>query len=238
MSKIRRGMPPKEDPGGALVGSTSGRSCPGAPASFRLQSRPSLTMADVYVAVLAAGADSILAMQVVELMAQEALGEAGSRARERRMTAHSKGTDPAVFNDPEATLRALAAQRLLAVVRSRRAIAALAAQGMPQTQIARLAGVSQAHISRTLSLLADSPNLLAETPQEIGWRHAAGEITTGVMMARLKAWPYTYGLEHPDDYEPGSWDGITDLVVDGFLTDQQFRTLFAAAGPKATDVRS
>lgn len=129
------------------------------------------------------------------------------------------------ISDPEDVLVALSAQRNLATVQSRRAMHALLARGVPQMQVAKVAGVSQAHVSRTAALLADHPELLEETPEEIVWRHAVGEIHEGEMLRALVDWPFTRGRVRDDAYEAGTFDQLTTLVAQGFLTEEQFRTI-------------
>lgn len=134
-----------------------------------------------------------------------------------------------VLDDPEEMLVALSAQRNLSTVRARRAIHALYAGGMSQTRIAQLANVSQAHVSRTVALLGDHPQLLDETPEEVAWRHAAGEIAAEEMVQTLVDWPYTKGRTHDDAYEAGTLDQLTTLLAEGFLTKEQFTIISAHA---------
>lgn len=131
---------------------------------------------------------------------------------------------------PEQTLIALAARRRYAPVLERRAVDALSAAGLTQAQIADLAGVSQAHVSRTLTLLADHPELLEPDPQEVGWRYALGDLSEAEMLATLSTWPYTFGREREDAWERGSWDSVMLLVADRFLTTEQYEKISRAVG--------
>lgn len=141
------------------------------------------------------------------------------------------------IHDPQEMLRAIIAQRHLSKLRSYRAMHELSDKGVSQTAIAKMAGVSQAHVSRTLDLLAEQPHLLDPTPQEFGWLHAVGEISTHDMMDTLMGWPYTHGRSQEDAYEQGSFDQLTTLLANGFLTEEQFRTLYEHAAVGAAGVQ-
>lgn len=132
---------------------------------------------------------------------------------------------PAAACTPRESLREVAALRRLDKVKERRAIAQLAQEGWSQVDIARFAGVSQPHISRTLSLLYEHPEVLEPTAQEIVWRRCAGVITSEKMMSELSSWNWTFGQMHDDAWEPGDWDDMAIARAEGFLSDDEHRQL-------------
>lgn len=124
-----------------------------------------------------------------EAQARHKAEQTVSRLREdNRLLAEGRSVAVA---DPRWMLRSLSAQRRYAPLLERRAISELHRSGLTQAQIAELGGVSQAHVSRTLKLVADHPEVLDTTPLEVGWRYATGQIGEDAMLEELKAWPYT-----------------------------------------------
>lgn len=97
--------------------------------------------------------------------------------------------------------------------------------------------MSQAHVSRTLKLVADHPEVLDTTPLEVGWRYATGQIGEDAMLEELKAWPYTFGRFHDNAWERGTWDDVMLLVADRILTDEQYEELRAAVVPGVQHAR-
>ncbi|NHA69973.1 helix-turn-helix domain-containing protein [Phycicoccus flavus] len=123
----------------------------------------------------------------------------------------------------------LAARRRLDTVDERRLIWQLHQDGESQQAIAAAAGVSQAHVSRTLALVRDHLELLEETPLELTRRAAVGQLPRKEMLQRLRSWHWTFGQTHGDAWEPGSWDGMTQAVAEGTLTPDEYERVHAAA---------
>ena len=141
-------------------------------------------------------------------------------------------------DDLESDLRQAAAQRRLAIQRERILIVNAALTGHSQTLIARLIGVSQPHVSRTLASVkaAHDGNLrpLTLSPLDIIDRRDAGEIDSAFMMEELQKISYTDGHAPmvggmpTDAYVRGSWDDIELAFQQDKLTFDEYSALFEA----------
>lgn len=138
----------------------------------------------------------------------------------------------------DAALRKVGAQRRLAAHREQRAIVAAALAGRSQTVIARLLGVSQPHVSRTIAAVRRQHNgtlrIAPESVLDIIDERDAGEIDTATMMRALSALDYTDGCVPEidgvatDAYERGSWDDIEYAYQQDKLTFEEYSQLFRA----------
>jgi len=135
-------------------------------------------------------------------------------------------------------LRKVGAQRRLAIVRERRLIAAAALDGRSQTMIAKLLGVSQPHVSRTIAGIKrrndGALRVAPKTALDIVDERDAGEIDTPTMMKALSSIDYTEGYVPEidgvatDAYERGSWDDIEYAYQQDKLTFEEYSELFRA----------
>ncbi|MDL9935368.1 winged helix-turn-helix domain-containing protein [Gordonia sp. ABSL1-1] len=110
--------------------------------------------------------------------------------------------------------------------------------GLPRTLIARLIGVSEPDVSRTLASdkAAHDGNLhpLSLTPLDVIDQRDAGEIDSTLMMERLRKISYTNGhvpmvAGMPTDaYVRGSWDDIEFAFQQDKLTFDEYSALFEA----------
>jgi hypothetical protein len=137
---------------------------------------------------------------------------------------------PLPRGDTTDKLRRNTAARKLSSIRETRLIAQMAEEGHTQVEIARLADVSQAHVSRTLAAVKAWPEMTAVTPNEIVWSRNAGEITNAIMMQRLLKYPFTFGQMHDDEWERGSWDDLELLHTAGDLSRDEYRKLTEQIG--------
>lgn len=138
----------------------------------------------------------------------------------------------------DATLRVAGARRRLAVRREQIAIVDAALAGRPQTLIARLAGVSQPHVSRTLARVkrecGGQLRPLHLSALDVIDHHDAGEIDRVEMMRLLHAVRFTDGVVADvngvatDAYRRGSWDDIEHAFQQEKLTYGEYSGLFAA----------
>ena len=135
-------------------------------------------------------------------------------------------------------LRRAAARRRLAIRRERILIVEAALAGRSQTLIARLAGVSQPHVSRILaSVKRDNDGELRQlrlsAPDVIDQRDA-GEIDNARMLEQLRDIVHTDGhVAHiggvaVDAYIRGTWDDIEHAFYEDKLTFDEYSALFAA----------
>ncbi|WP_338341759.1 helix-turn-helix domain-containing protein [Mycobacterium intracellulare] len=132
----------------------------------------------------------------------------------------------------------MGAQRRLATYRERRVIVAATLAGKPQTAIAKLLGVSQPHVSRTIAAVKRQNNgslrVAPESALDIIDRRDAGEIGTTDMITALGALDYTEGRVPEiggiatDAYERGSWDDIEYAYQQDKLTFEEYSELFRA----------
>lgn len=138
----------------------------------------------------------------------------------------------------DAALRRAGAQRRLAASREVRLIVEAAIAGRSQTEIARLVGLSQPQVSRTIAAVKRQHHgaLLVESECALTIIDArdAGEIDTRTMMRKLTRVDYTDGyLPHvdavaSDAYVRGSWDDIEYAFQQDRLTFEEYSELFRA----------
>lgn len=138
----------------------------------------------------------------------------------------------------DAALRVAGARRRLAVRREQIVIVDAALAGRPQTLIARLAGVSQPHVSRTLARVRSECGgelrRLHPSALDVIDQHDAGEIDRVEMMRLLHALRFTDGLVADvngvatDAYIRGSWDDIEHAFQQEKLTYGEYSELFSA----------
>lgn len=146
----------------------------------------------------------------------------------------------AVWREPvtDAELRKVGAQRRLAAYREQSVIVAAALAGRPQTVIAKLLGVSQPHVSRTLAAVKrENGGALRIAPVsvlDIIDERDAGEIDTDAMLKMLSELDYTEGYVAGinrvpiDAYVRGSWDDIEFAYQQDKLTFEEYEQLFSA----------
>ena len=135
-------------------------------------------------------------------------------------------------------LRRVGAQRRLAANRERRLIVKAVQAGHSQTLIAKLIGVSQPQVSRTIAAVKQSNDgVLAVEPEsalDIIDMRDAGEIDTAQMLKTLSALDYTEGYVPKwdgvatDAYVRGSWDDIEYAYQQDKLTFEEYSELFHA----------
>ena len=171
-----------------------------------------------------------LAAEIVRLTGQlERKDQRVQKLKGRLTSIASEATQAAnKTNDTERELIALSAQRRIAPVRERRAIARLSEAGATQVAIAERAGVSQAHVSRVLALVKEHPESIDVAAREVGWLYAIGEIGVDAMLAQLSDWPFTFGQAHGDSWERGTGDDVMLLLTDGFITEKHFEIIAEA----------
>ncbi len=138
----------------------------------------------------------------------------------------------------DAELRKVGAQRRVAAYREQKTIVEATLAGRPQTTIARLIGVSQPHVSRTIAAIKrQNDGELQVSPESALFiidRRDAGEIDTPTMMQALLALNYTDGQVPEvnglptDAYERGSWDDIEYAFQQNKLTFDEYSQLFQA----------
>lgn len=143
----------------------------------------------------------------------------------------------------DADLRKVGAQRRLAAHRELRVIVQATLAGRPQTAIAELLGVSQPHISRTITAVKRANDgVLRVAPVsvfDIVDERDAGEIDTATMMDRLRAIDHTEGHVPEvngvptDAYVRGSWDDIELAYQQDKLTYEEYEQLFRAHRARA-----
>lgn len=144
----------------------------------------------------------------------------------------------------DADLRKVGAQRRLAIGRERRVIVAAVLAGRPQTAIAKLLGVSQPHVSRTIAAVKRrNDGALRVVPMsvlDVIDERDAGEIDTRTMLKVLNAIDYTDGYVPEidgvatDAYERGGWDDIEYAYQQDKLTLEEYAELFRAHRMKQT----
>lgn len=138
----------------------------------------------------------------------------------------------------DSALRKAGAQRRLAAEREVRLIIEAAIAGRSQTAIAKLVGVSQPHISRTIAAVKrqNDGHLRVEPKSalDIIDERDAGKIDTRMMMRKLGNADYTDGHVPDvdgvatDAYVRGSWDDIEYAFQQDRLTFEQYSELFRA----------
>jgi transcriptional regulator with XRE-family HTH domain len=117
-----------------------------------------------------------------------------------------------------------------------RACAAAKAEKMTQVQIAKLLGISQPEVHRTLRRINDFPAELERSPKEVILLQLAGRLSHAAMMDELKAWPYTFRTEaepgNPEtEYTWGTWDQVEDQFYAGRLGSADYFALVAHVHP-------
>lgn len=138
----------------------------------------------------------------------------------------------------DAELRKVGAQRRLAAYREQSVIVAAALAGRPQTVIAKLLGVSQPHVSRTIAAVRrENGGALRIAPLSVLGiidERDAGEIDTDMMLKMLSELDYTEGYVADingvctDAYVRGSWDDIEFAYQQDKLTSEEYQQVFQA----------
>ncbi|MFV8054722.1 winged helix-turn-helix domain-containing protein [Mycobacterium sp. 48b] len=133
-------------------------------------------------------------------------------------------------------LRKAGAQRRLAASREQRLIVLAVLAGRSQTVIAKLIGVSQPQISRTIAAVKRQNNgtlkVAPKSALDIIDERDAGEIDTPAMMQALRALNYTHGHVakvggvSTDAYARGSWDDIDYAFHEDKLSFAEYSELF------------
>lgn len=121
----------------------------------------------------------------------------------------------------------------LADRRKLRAVAAAAEKGRTQREIAAKLNVTQAAVYKMLVKARHTRDLFVETPREIALRYAAGEITRQQLLTKLADYPWT--VTHvldpdnplPEQIVPGGWGQLELVVLDGFITDEDYDAVVA-----------
>ena len=127
---------------------------------------------------------------------------------------------------------AIDAQMRLAAVRRKKLIVALEAEGMNQKEVAELASISQAQVSRIVSN-ADAISL-TDTPSEVIDMRDAGEIDDREMVEALIEMEYTFdsfpdgGNVAVDAVVPGTWREVERAFHDDRLTFDQYSEIVRA----------
>lgn len=137
-----------------------------------------------------------------------------------------KGVDT-VTGEP---LKDQAATQLKMIDDDREAVRLLAA-GVGIGTIAQRLGMPTRRVEVLKQDLAEGKEIRPETPEEIGYRRAVGQITTEEMMNRLRTWPYTFGRVMYDFYDRGTWDDVRSLYFDKFITLEEMKELEAITDP-------
>jgi hypothetical protein len=116
----------------------------------------------------------------------------------------------------------------LAELRRLRAVAAAAAQGRTQRDIAARLDISQSAVYKMLVRARHTPGLFELTPWEVVLRYAAGEISHDAMLEELRAWTWTRDRfldadsPEPEQFVAGNWHDLDRAVRFGYLTDDDF----------------
>lgn len=119
------------------------------------------------------------------------------------------------------------ALELLAPIDEDRLSRDLLAQGLSPQEVAERVGTELRFVLGVEQDMEQGEEIRPVTPEELGWRRAAGQISSEEMMERLRAWPYTFGqVRGYDGYERGSWDDIKSLEFHGFLTAEEYSELY------------
>ncbi|SPT52840.1 Uncharacterised protein [Actinomyces bovis] len=111
-------------------------------------------------------------------------------------------------------------------------------QGLPPQEVALRVGTELRFVLGVQQHLESGEEIRPVTAKELGWRRAAGQISTEEMMERLRSWPYTFGqVRGYDGYESGSWDDIESLRFDRFISAEEYDELYEVAEtlPTLTD---
>lgn len=138
----------------------------------------------------------------------------------------------------DAELRKVGAQRRLAAYREQSVIVAAALAGRPQTVIAKLLGVSQPHVSRTIAAVRrENGGALCIAPLSVLGiidQRDAGEIDTDTMLKMLSERAYDEGYVadinrvSTDAYVRGTWDDVEFAYQQDKLTFEEYEQLFGA----------
>lgn len=128
------------------------------------------------------------------------------------------------------------AERELARLHQLRAIHEASRRKVPQTAIAKDAGVSQPEVHRILRKLSDFPSILDRTPREVILDWVVGRTSHGEMLDELLAWPYTFSSDaEPDSplgaISSGTWDQVTEATYNGFLGEEDYELLIERVHP-------
>ena len=103
----------------------------------------------------------------------------------------------------------------------------LLAQGLSPQEVAERVGTELWLVLAVQRDVERGEEIRPVTPEELGLRRAAGQISSEEMMERLRAWPYTFGqVRGYDGYESGSWDDIDFLKFYGFFSPQEYDELY------------
>ncbi|MBU4213493.1 MAG: 50S ribosomal protein L2 [Actinobacteria bacterium] len=123
-------------------------------------------------------------------------------------------------------LQEAAATRYIALLAERRAISAAHKEGLPQTAIARMLGVSQPTVHRQLRQFGAA----GSEPEQRTIREIIAEAVSGItdrdsMMSELRQRNPQPGVHGPDGYTMGEWDEVVDAWEAGWLTDGEYEQL-------------
>ncbi|WP_345312451.1 hypothetical protein [Gordonia alkaliphila] len=125
-----------------------------------------------------------------------------------------------------------AQERLVKARRVRAIVTGVTEEGMSQSEVAVLAEISQAQVSRIIK--AAGADMLTPTPNEIIDERDAGEIDDAEMLARLIEIDCTYN-QYPDGgnaavdaFVPGTWNQIESAFHGGRITYEQYRLIVQA----------
>ena len=105
--------------------------------------------------------------------------------------------------------------------------------GMNQRQIAKVMMKPQTAVFRELRAIDENPSLIVLSPREIYDYFLSGQIGRLEMLEMLAAYPYASGSpveEEPDwGFLPGSWDELSQLAIDGSITQEELEAIVAAS---------
>lgn len=149
--------------------------------------------------------------------------------------------DPGVHADPELVMiRRLRNRRAVDRLDELRAIRS-ASRRLRQGDLAREVGLSQAAVSKAITLAAQVPDLAAgfsgATPYEIAQRYAAGELTEDQVVDELGRWPYAQG--DPGDgvdwltFEAGEWALVERALSEHLISEAIYAAVQARAEQSA-----
>ncbi|WP_440710671.1 hypothetical protein [Herbiconiux sp. YIM B11900] len=130
-------------------------------------------------------------------------------------------------------LRTRAAKRSTDERVSRRLLFWARANGMNQREIARAIRKPQTAVFRQLKEIENDPSLLAFRPSEIYENFLAKRIDRETLIDMLAAFPYEpgeYSKDEPDwGYIPGGWDELTQLAIDGSISQDELRRIVSTS---------
>jgi hypothetical protein len=132
--------------------------------------------------------------------------------------------------------RLLSAQRARQSVSNRivlRLIWIARESGMSQRDIGRLIQRPQTHVFRELQAIEEDPDALNLRPRELFECYQAGDVDRAMLIKLLAAYPYesgTYARDEPEwGYTKGTWDELSQLKVEGSITQEELEAVVAAS---------